>query len=697
MPTGAYESYTAFSSGSPEFAQFETSFNIDADSDGSIGSFRQQVSTDAGLIILDVDTGTRQLYVGDVALTSGGNPIRDNQLGGWTPIGAETVDGVNYLAWKNNSNGSISRWQMDANWAYQDFSSFADGTTTFTEFEWDFRIDADGDSRRSIRGDTSGVLLQSNFTTRILYVGDVALTSGDNPIRDNQLGGWTPIGAETVVGVNYLAWKNNSNGSISRWQMDANWAYQDFSSFSAGTGAFAQFESDFGVDADNDGFVGSSRQAITTDTGVVALEVDTATRILYVGETALTSGSPLRDNQLGGWTPIAAETVDGVNYLAWRNNATKSISRWQMDVNWVYESFQAINVNKPDYASFELAFDIDADGDGVKGSTREPVSTDAGLIILEVDTGTRQLYVGDVALTSGGNPIRDNQLGGWTPIGAETVDGVNYLAWKNNSNGSISRWQMDANWAYQDFSSFADGTTTFTEFEWDFRIDADGDSRRSIRGDTSGVLLQSNFTTRILYVGDVALTSGDNPIRDNQLGGWTPIGAETVVGVNYLAWKNNSNGSISRWQMDANWAYQDFSSFSAGTGAFAQFESDFGVDADNDGFVGSSRQAITTDTGVVALEVDTATRILYVGETALTSGSPLRDNQLGGWTPIAAETVDGVNYLAWRNNATKSISRWQMDANWAYESYFAFSVGTSAYDEFELAFDVDADGDGSKG
>ncbi len=113
--------------------------------------------------------------------------------------------------------------------------------------------------------------------------------------------------------------------------------------------------------------------------------------------------------------------------------------------------------------------------------------------------------------------------------------------------------------------------------------------------------------------------------------------------------------------------------------------------------VGPSRQAIATDTGVVALEVDTATRILYVGETALTSGTPLRDNQLRGWTPIAAETVDGVNYLAWRRNTTNSISRWQMDANWAYESYFAFSVGSTAYDDFELAFDIDADGDGSKG
>ncbi|MBT7727535.1 MAG: hypothetical protein HN703_01465 [Planctomycetaceae bacterium] len=420
--------------------------------------------------------------------------------------------------------------------------------------------------------------------------------------------------------------------------------------------------------------------------------------LLYAGDIALTSnGNILRFGQLSGWTPIGAETVDGTNYLAWQRSGSGSISQWQMDANWAYESYTAFSSGSPQFAQFETSFNIDADSDGSVGSFRQQVSTDAGLIILDVDTGTRQLYVGDVALTSGGNPIRDNQLGGWTPIGAETVDGVNYLAWKNNSNGSISRWQMDANWAYQDFSSFADGTTTFTEFEWDFRIDADGDSRRSIRGDTSGVLLQSNFTTRILYVGDVALTSGDNPIRDNQLGGWTPIGAETVVGVNYLAWKNNSNGSISRWQMDANWAYQDFSSFSAGTGAFAQFESDFGVDADNDGFVGPSRQAITTDTGVVALEVDTATRILYVGETALTSGSPLRDNQLGGWTPIAAETVDGVNYLAWRNNATKSISRWQMDANWAYESYFAFSVGSSAYAEFEIAFDVDADGNGVTG
>ena len=91
--------------------------------------------------------------------------------------------------------------------------------------------------------------------------------------------------------------------------------------------------------------------------------------------------------------------------------------------------------------------------------------------------------------------------------------------------------------------------------------------------------------------------------------------------------------------------------------------------------------------------------LLYAGDVALTTptGDQVRINQFAGWSPIAAETVDGVNYLAFQQTSTKIISRWQMDASWAKTGGSSLYVGTSAFAQFEADFNMDADGDGNIG
>ena len=88
-------------------------FSVQLNGGGPVGPVLTAIESNG--IVLNQDQNSL-LYAGDVALTTGGNALRFGQLSGWTPIGAETVDGTNYLAWQRSGSGSISQWQMDANW-----------------------------------------------------------------------------------------------------------------------------------------------------------------------------------------------------------------------------------------------------------------------------------------------------------------------------------------------------------------------------------------------------------------------------------------------------------------------------------------------------------------------------------------------------------------------------------------------------
>jgi cyclophilin family peptidyl-prolyl cis-trans isomerase len=238
-------------------------------------------------------------------------------------------------------------------------------------------------------------------------------------------------------------------------------------------------------------------------------------------------------------------------------------------------------------------------------------------------------------------------------------------------------------------------TTSSAEQTFSVQLNGGGPVLTAI--ESSGVVLNQDQNS-LLYAGDIALTQSGSELTTSKFNGFAPIAAETVSGVNYLAWQNTSTKFIYRWQMDAGWSFVDWTGINPGTAEFSQFEVDFDIDANGDGLTGSTRDRITTDTGTVALEANSATGVLYVGDLALTqSGSELTTSKFNGFAPIAAETVSGVNYLAWQNTSTKLIYRWQMDVSWSFVDWTGINPGTAEFSQFEVDFDIDANGDGNIG
>ena len=65
------------------------------------------------------------------------------------------------------------------------------------------------------------------------------------------------------------------------------------------------------------------------------------------------------------------------------------------------------------------------------------------------------------------------------------------------------------------------------------------------------------------------------------------------------------------------------------------------------------------------------------------------------WQIVAAETLAGTNQILWRNNTYKFLHRWNLDANWNWQSSGGSDgFNTAAAWDLETSFQVDATRDG---
>jgi hypothetical protein len=127
--------------------------------------------------------------------------------------------------------------------------------------------------------------------------------------------------------------------------------------------------------------------------------------VMYVDGYKLTSkrGETLTTDLYSavGWNPLAAENVDGKNYLVWAHDTTGGMLRWDMNDVWQQRNSVGFDNGTSDFFAAELTFNVDANNDGVIGTlSTTALATDTGNVIVQVATDTNVMYVGGTQLLS---------------------------------------------------------------------------------------------------------------------------------------------------------------------------------------------------------------------------------------------------------------------------------------------------------
>ena len=81
--------------------------------------------------------------------------------------------------------------------------------------------------------------------------------------------------------------------------------------------------------------------------------------------------------------------------------------------------------------------------------------------------------------------------------------------------------------------------------------------------------------------------------------------------------------------------------------------------------------------------------------------APVTTTQFAGFTPLAAETLGGVNQVLWRNSTNNFLATWDLNSSWGYSSYSQRTSNNGLFTAqafaLETAFGVDANGNGAIG
>jgi hypothetical protein len=93
--------------------------------------------------------------------------------------------------------------------------------------------------------------------------------------------------------------------------------------------------------------------------------------VVQVGSTRYAVSSPFglgTGDSTTTWQMLAAETVEGKNQIAWRNNSGNFLHVWSLDAGWNWQASSGnINPSSPEALALETSFQNDFNGNGVIG------------------------------------------------------------------------------------------------------------------------------------------------------------------------------------------------------------------------------------------------------------------------------------------------------------------------------------------
>lgn len=294
-----------------------------------------------------------------------------------------------------------------------------------------------------------------------------------------------------------------------------------------------------------------------------------------------------------GYDLVGAEHFNHENHVAWSGDNRLQV--WEVNENWEYgepsRDSETHNERTLGYFTAELQFNQDFDGDGQVGlSTIETVGSvdllSDGRGLGYVQTGQRLHHL----QWRNGAHVGNETWEGWTARAAESFGlGNNRVAW-THEDGRMTVWDTGADWRRDRQTWHQQDSKSYFETERAFGVDLNNDNLIGLaltegQGDTS---LFKDGRGRAYVEGDdgfFQVMRGNRHRGDRSYTDWTAIGAETVDGVNQVAWKN-SNDRFIIWTMDADWNYESSRGFSNGSLNQVATEIDFNQDLNDDGVIG---------------------------------------------------------------------------------------------------------------
>jgi hypothetical protein len=471
----------------------------------------------------------------------------------------------------------------------------------------------------------------NKYFTQIGTNTPTAIKNGGQQIYQDIYGsGWQTIAAETVNGDNQVLWKNIPGNYLHIWRLDSNWNWvSSEGNWGLNSAEALTQETNFGIDTNGDGVIGNPYTPIES-AGNTKLVKDAAnkyfTQIGTNTPTAIKNGQQIYQDIYGsGWQTIAAETVNGVNQVLWKNVSGNYLHIWHLDSNWNWVSSEGQwGLNSVDALTQETNFGIDTNGDGVIGNPYTAIESAGNTKLVKDPTNKYFTQVGTntpTAIKNGGQQIYQDIYTGWQTLAAETVNSDNQVLWKNVSGNYLHIWHLDSNWNWvSSEGQWALNSPESLTQETNFGIDANGDGKIGYgiieaNGNTTFLKDATNqYFTQIGTNTPTAIKNGGQQIYQNIYAGWQTLAAETVNGVNQVLWKNVSGNYLHIWRLDANWNWVSSEGQYALNSADALTqETIFGIDANSDGVIGNPSSLTLTGTSANDILVGGANNDILTG------------------------------------------------------------------------------------
>lgn len=511
--------------------------------------------------------------------------------------------------------------------------------------------------------------------------------------------------------------------------------------------SYYQLENEFQKDFDQNGTIGKQPNIYTIIDGRGNVELlKDQYRFLYTQEAEKQSPSmiikqnslPLKisNRKSPKWAVVGAESVQNQRYLLWENQVDGSIRSWSCDSNW--KQFKASALFKPGSPGFyelESLFQQDVDNDGLIGAAKPiltkiesygntSLSQDQSKLafVKSVDNDAEiPVYSANGQQLNVGSDASEIQL-----IGAEKIDNVNHMVWRNNQLGGIKTGVFDQRWNLLSendlvFSDESEYSRLEVKFGQDFNLDEiigeqpknytliEDQGSFSFFSDQSNVpYVSSKLSGKKINVTDVSDDSMNVGASDTE---FQMIGADTFDSKNSIALRERLTGAIKAITLDKDWQWDNSTETEllySGTDEYNQLEIQFQQDFDLDRHIGAAPRIFTTiesDGSISLMHDQTNYGYVKVGLNAsvfaifddnnlnVNVGSSADSNAL-----VAAESFDDHNYVAWRNNIDQSLQLWTLDSNWKQTSEEKnIEVASERFHELEQKFNSDFDVDGFVG
>ncbi|MFM9110003.1 MAG: hypothetical protein ACKOPN_05310 [Prochlorococcaceae cyanobacterium] len=151
------------------------------------------------------------------------------------------------------------------------------------------------------------------------------------------------------------------------------------------------------------------------------------------------------------WQMLAAETVSGVNRVLLRNNPGSYLHLWTLDGTWSWQASEgAIPTGSPAAIALEATYQVDANNDGIIGTTFSTIEAAGNTALLSGPTGEAYAKAGAVTqlVSSPWSVPAGSSTDTWQMLAAETISGVNRVLLRNNAANYLHTWTLDSTWSW---------------------------------------------------------------------------------------------------------------------------------------------------------------------------------------------------------------------------------------------------------